>query len=93
MMIIHLTIKRILVGCLSITVLLLLAAGAFGAQEEKVIISYSSRDFSILPAHEDKPRHRLEKLNPRWFLRKAGCHGDDKVGGAAAALIEPRFFH
>ena len=51
MMTIHLTIKRILVGCLSITVLLLLAAGAFGAQEEKVIISYSSRDFSILPAH------------------------------------------
>ena len=31
--------------------MLLFPAGAFGAQEEKVIISYSSRDFSILPAH------------------------------------------
>ena len=51
MMTIHLAIRRILIGCLSGTVMLLLASGAFGAQEEKVIISYSSRDFSILPAH------------------------------------------
>ena len=51
MMTINLAIRRILIGCLSGTVMLLLASGAFGAQEEKVIISYSSRDFSILPAH------------------------------------------
>src|SRR5207245_11380372 len=51
MMTINLGIRRILIGCLSSTVMLLLVAGAFGAQAEKVIISYSSRDFSILPAH------------------------------------------
>ena len=52
MMTINLALRRILIGCLSSTFMVLsTTAGAFGAQEEKVIISYSSRDFSILPAH------------------------------------------
>ena len=51
MMTMSLAIKRVLVRWLSITVLVCLPAACFGAQEEKVIISYSSRDFSVLPAH------------------------------------------
>src|SRR2546428_1646035 len=51
MMTMSLAIKRVLVRWLSITVLVCLPAASFGAQEEKVIISYSSRDFSVLPAH------------------------------------------
>ena len=42
---------RFLVGWLLLTVSICLSAVSFGAQEEKVIISYSSRDFSFLPAH------------------------------------------
>jgi NitT/TauT family transport system substrate-binding protein len=47
----RLSIKRVLVGWLSLPVLFCLPVLSFGAQEEKVIISYSSRDFSVLPAH------------------------------------------
>jgi NitT/TauT family transport system substrate-binding protein len=43
--------KRVLAGWLWSIALLCLPAASFGAQEEKVIISYSSRDFSVLPAH------------------------------------------
>ena len=35
----------------AIVALFCLPVLSFGAQEEKVIISYSSRDFSVLPAH------------------------------------------
>ena len=51
MMTINLALRRFLIGCLSSAFMLLLVTAAFGAQDEKVIISYSSRDFSILPAH------------------------------------------
>src|SRR5215831_13603408 len=44
-------IRHLLVGWLSLTLLIGLSIPSFGAQEEKVIISYSSRDFSVLPAH------------------------------------------
>ena len=51
MMTINVTIKLILIACLSTVTLFLFLPGGFGAQEDKVIISYSSRDFAILPAH------------------------------------------
>jgi len=44
-------IQRVLGVWLSLTGLICLTSAAFAAQEEKVIISYSSRDFSVLPAH------------------------------------------
>src|SRR5215468_8847191 len=44
-------IRQILIGWFSTAAVFLFSAGVFGAQEDKVIISYSSRDFSILPAH------------------------------------------
>ncbi len=44
-------IRRFVVGWLTIAALSCSPAVSFGAQEEKVIISYSSRDFSVLPAH------------------------------------------
>ena len=44
-------IQRVLVVWLSLTGLIFLTSAAFAAQEEKVIISYSSRDFAVLPAH------------------------------------------
>ena len=44
-----LMIRRVLFGWLSVAALY--PAVSFGAQEEKVIVSYSSRDFAVLPAH------------------------------------------
>ena len=43
--------RKNLRGWLSIVFLLGLPAGSFGAQEEKVIVLYSSRDYAALPAH------------------------------------------
>jgi ABC-type nitrate/sulfonate/bicarbonate transport system substrate-binding protein len=50
-MTVNAAIRHLLAGWLSLTVLIGLSIPSFGAQEEKVIISYSSRDFSVLPAH------------------------------------------
>ena len=55
--------RRNLLGWLAIVFSLGLPVGSFGAQEEKVIISYSSRDYAALPAHV---------AVTRGFLREEG---------------------
>jgi len=59
-------IQRVVVIWLSLTGLLYLTSVSFAAQEEKVIVSYSSRDFSVLPAHvaQTKGFFKEEGLDP-----------------------------
>ena len=59
-------IQRVVVIWLSLTGLLYLTSVSFAAQEERVIVSYSSRDFSVLPAHvaQTKGFFKEEGLDP-----------------------------
>src|ERR1044071_9498206 len=43
--------KRLLLHGVSVACLFCLSLELYAAQEEKIIFSYSSRDFSVLPAH------------------------------------------
>ena len=78
-----LAIKRALVRGLLIAAVFCLPAASFGAQEEKVIISYSSRDFSILPAHIaiTKGFFREEGLDPIMVQMRPPVAGPALMNG------------
>src|SRR5215467_4355405 len=76
-------IRHLLVGWLSLTLLIGLSIPSFGAQEEKVIISYSSRDFSVLPAHvaATKGFFREEGLDPVMVQMRPPVAGPALMNG------------
>jgi ABC-type nitrate/sulfonate/bicarbonate transport system substrate-binding protein len=78
-----LAIKRVLVRGLLIATVFCLPTASFGAQEEKVIISYSSRDFSVLPAHVALTRgfFREEGLDPVMVQMRPPVAGPALMNG------------
>ena len=75
--------KRVLICGLLIAMGFCLPAGSFAAQEEKVIISYSSRDFSILPAQIaiTKGFFREEGLDPIMVQMRPPVAGPALMNG------------
>jgi ABC-type nitrate/sulfonate/bicarbonate transport system substrate-binding protein len=75
--------KRVLIRGLLIATGFCLPAGSFAAQEEKVIISYSSRDFSILPAQIaiTKGFFREEGLDPIMVQMRPPVAGPALMNG------------
>ena len=78
-----LTTKCFIVCWLAIVALSFPPAVSYGAQEEKVIISYSSRDFSVLPAHVavTKGFFREEGLEPVMVQMRPPVAGPALMNG------------
>jgi ABC-type nitrate/sulfonate/bicarbonate transport system substrate-binding protein len=76
-------IQSVLVVWLSLTGLIYPTSASFAAQEEKVIVSYSSRDFSVLPAHvaQMKGFFKEEGLDPVMVQMRPPVAGPALMNG------------